>query len=156
MKVTNLAALVEGVAAAARASNTGHAFTVHAPAALPSLVDPLRLEQVVTNLVDNAIKYSPLGAVIDLAVREAGEEVVIVVTDQGVGVAAEHRERIFERFYQAHPEDRLSGLGLGLYISRQIVELHRGHLFPEFPSEGGTRMTIRLPRAEAAALDPRA
>jgi signal transduction histidine kinase len=77
-----------------------------------------------------------------------------VVTDHGVGVPGEHRERIFERFFQAHAEDRLSGLGLGLYISRQIVELHHGRLLPEFPPEGGTRMTMRLPRAAGAGEDP--
>jgi len=145
-KPTDLAALVQGVAAAARAGSDDHGFTVHAPASLQAFVDPLRLEQVLMNLVDNAIKYSPLGSVTDLTLREEGDEVLIVVTDRGIGVPAEYRDRIFDQFYQAHPEDRLSGLGLGLYISRQIVELHRGRLLAEFPAEGGTRMIVVLPK----------
>jgi signal transduction histidine kinase len=108
-------------------------------------VDPLRLEQVLANLIDNAIKYSPDGGPIDVTLTAGGDELQIVVTDEGIGVPPEHRERIFDRFYQAHGERRFGGMGLGLYISRQIVELHGGVLKAEHPREGGTWIVLRLP-----------
>jgi signal transduction histidine kinase len=69
----------------------------------------------------------------------------IEVADRGLGIAPEHRERVFDRFYRAHPDHRISGMGLGLYISRQIVELHGGTLKAQHPERGGTRMVVRLP-----------
>jgi signal transduction histidine kinase len=69
------------------------------------------------------------------------------VRDHGLGIAAGKRKHIFERFYQAHAAGYRSGLGLGLYISRQIVELHGGRIRAEFPRGGGTRFVVRLPVA---------
>ena len=69
--------------------------------------------------------------------------------DHGVGVAAEHRAHIFDRFYQANaggPLTSMAGMGLGLYISRQIVELHGGTIEAEFPDEGGTKFVVTLPK----------
>jgi signal transduction histidine kinase len=67
------------------------------------------------------------------------------VQDQGIGVPEEHRAHLFERFYQAHGATHQSGLGLGLYISREIVLRHGGAIRAEFPTEGGTRMVVTLP-----------
>jgi signal transduction histidine kinase len=75
--------------------------------------------------------------------------VELSVRDRGVGIPAEHRAHIFDRFYQAHAGGQLTnmaGLGLGLYISRQIVELHGGTIEAQFPEDGGTRIVVRLPR----------
>ena len=69
--------------------------------------------------------------------------------DHGIGIAAEHRAHIFERFYQSQPSDQRAGLGLGLYVSRQIVELHGGQIEAEFPDDGGTRMVVWLPERSA-------
>jgi signal transduction histidine kinase len=69
----------------------------------------------------------------------------LVVRDHGLGIAPERRSRIFERFYQAHAESRASGFGLGLFITRHIVELHGGRIHAEFPSDGGTRFIVTLP-----------
>jgi two-component system sensor histidine kinase VicK len=96
--------------------------------------------------VDNAIKYSPAGGPVGLRVASRGDSVRIVVTDRGLGIPAEHRGRIFDRFHQAHQERRLGGMGLGLYISREIVELHGGTLVCEASSEAGTRMAVTVPR----------
>jgi signal transduction histidine kinase len=96
-------------------------------------VDPLRLEQVLTNLLSNAIKCAA-GATVRLAVR-----------DRGLGIPEEHRAHLFDRFYQAHADHYRSGLGLGLYISREIVELHGGPLEAEFPADGGSRFIVTLP-----------
>lgn len=136
--------LVRSVADDARALSDRHEIVVDAPDKLIADVDELRLEQVVTNLLDNAIKYTPNGGRIDVGVRSSGPNAVITVRDRGLGVAPEHRNRLFDRFYQAHP-DR-SGMGLGLYITRQIVERHGGTIYAEAPPDGGTRFVVSIPR----------
>ena len=67
------------------------------------------------------------------------------MTDYGIGIPIERRAHIFERFYQGHGEGYLGGMGIGLYISRQIAELHSGTLITEFPPDASTRMILRLP-----------
>jgi signal transduction histidine kinase len=121
---------------------------LRAPAEVPIWADPLRIEQVVTNLLDNAIKYSPEGGPIEVDVDSVEPGTVrLAVRDHGIGVPPEHRGQIFERFYQAEtvPTKHASGMGLGLYISRQIVELHDGRIAAEFPPDGGTRFVVTLP-----------
>jgi len=147
---TDLVGIVESVAEGARARTSRHSIEVRTPAACPAVADALRLEQVLTNLVDNAIKYSPGGGRVDVELSRQYGTVRLAVTDRGIGVPAEHRGRIFERFHQAHGEKRFGGLGLGLYISRQIVELHGGTIAAQFPEAGGTRMVVTLPAAQNA------
>lgn len=143
---TDVATLVEGVVTDARAWESGHAIVVESQDRPVILVDPLRFEQVLTNLIDNAMKYSPPGSRIEVILARAGPAAVTVrVNDQGIGVPPTHRALIFDRFYQAHADSHLSGLGLGLYISRRIVELHGGTIVAEFPESGGTRFEVRIP-----------
>jgi PAS domain S-box-containing protein len=145
----DVSALVREVIEAARNQLKDHTLVARLPHELVASVDPLRIEQVVTNLVDNAIKYSPDGGQIDVSLGVADGEVVLSVRDRGVGVPVEHREHIFDRFYQAHaggPLTSMAGMGLGLYISRQIVEQHSGTIAAAFPPDGGTIITVRLPR----------
>jgi signal transduction histidine kinase len=83
---------------------------------------------------------------IEVAVCRQGATLVeLSVRDHGLGIPLDKRGRIFERFYQAHQDGYRSGLGLGLFISRQIVELHSGDIRAEFPDDGGTRFIVRLP-----------
>ncbi len=147
---TDVVPIVESVAAGARARTSRHEIEVRAPAACPARVDALRLEQVLTTLVDNAIKYSPDGGPVAIELRRDARTLRLVVADRGLGVPPEHRERIFDRFHQAHAEQRLGGMGLGLYISRQIVELHGGRIETEFPASGGTRFSVTLPLGDDA------
>jgi PAS domain S-box-containing protein len=144
--VTDLVPLVEGVVDTMQASTTRHRLIVRTPATLEALVDPLRFEQVLTNLIDNAIKFSPRDGEIeiDLSLNSIGM-VRLTVTDRGPGIPPEGRQRIFDRFYQARSGDLASGMGLGLYICRQIVEQHGGSIHAEFPTEGGTRFVVILP-----------
>ena len=113
----------------------------------PMQLDPLRAEQVLTNLLDNAIKYSPQGGAIDVELSMPNDDLVeIAVRDHGPGIPPDHREHIFERFYQAgEGQSNAAGMGLGLYISREIVELHGGSIRAEFPEDGGARFVIALP-----------
>ena len=143
---TDVTALAEEVVTAAQARTTNHTVRVRAPSPVRALVDPLRLEQVLTNLLDNAIKYSPKGGPVDVEVSMPGPETVrIAVADRGLGIPAEHRSHIFERFHQAHVAEHAGGMGLGLYVSREIVHLHGGQIEAEDHPGGGTRFVVTLP-----------
>ena len=142
----DLVAIVKSVLASVGAS-AGHVKVYQGPPSLTARVDPLRFEQVITNLVDNAVKFSPHGG--DLLTTLEGLEsgdVRISVRDHGIGVPAQRRDHIFDRFYQAHAEGYYGGMGLGLYISREIVILHGGEIHAEFPEDGGTCFVVTLPR----------
>jgi PAS domain S-box-containing protein len=122
-----------------------HRFTVDAPPQLVARVDAPRIGQVLTNLLDNAVKFSPDGGEIEIHLAQADSTMLLTVRDHGIGVTPEHRAKLFDRFYQAH-ENR-SGLGLGLYICREIVERHSGIIYMEQPPGGGSRFVISLPIA---------
>jgi PAS domain S-box-containing protein len=143
---TDLAELLRAAAETTRQVLRGPTVTVHAPPALPAVVDALRMEQVLSNLLENAVKFSPAGITVEATMAvEKTDTALISVRDHGPGIAEEHRTHIFERFYQVAPSRSTAGLGLGLYISRQIVELHGGELWAEFPPDGGTCFFVRLP-----------
>ena len=150
----DLRALVERVVAAA-AVRTAQPIVVHAPEAIVAMVDPLRLDQALTNLLDNAIKYGAEDQQIDVElIRAADAHVELAVRDRGPGIPEEKRDGIFERFFQAHADGYKSGMGLGLYISRQVADLHGGEIRAEFPSSGGTRFVVRLPIELAEPATP--
>lgn len=109
--------------------------------------DPHRLEQVLDNLVGNAVKYSPDGGRIRVDVRRAGASAQIAVSDRGIGVAAGDLPDLFDRFSRGRNVDdrRFRGLGLGLYICRRIVEEHGGRIWAESELGAGTTMWVELP-----------
>jgi signal transduction histidine kinase len=147
-KEIDLVELVRATLDAAQTTTGVHTLSLDAPQACHVWVDPLRFEQVMSNLIANAVKYSPDGGLVSLAIDTAGaDEVHMVVRDQGLGIPIDRRENLFDRFYQAHGEGQFGGLGLGLYISRQIVELHGGRIWAEFPADGGSHFHISLPIA---------
>jgi PAS domain S-box-containing protein len=114
----------------------------------PIQADADRLEQVLTNLLDNARKYSPDGGTIALALWHVGEEVVLSVSDSGIGLPPDAADAIFHPFGRAlnATSQNLPGMGLGLYICRNIVERHGGHIVAESAGEGqGTTFTVTLP-----------
>ncbi|MES2325037.1 MAG: response regulator [Pseudomonadota bacterium] len=119
--------------------------------------DPTRLEQIATNLIDNALKYTPAGGSIDISVRAEGDDILLRVRDSGVGIAAELLPHVFDVFVQGSITlDRSEGgLGIGLALVRRLVELHGGSV--SAGSEGanaGSVFDIRLPRAQAAPPEP--
>ncbi len=144
----DLVGLVREVAEASQAVAPEFTVDVRASAPAHTLVDPLRVEQVLVNLIDNARKYSPAGTRIDISVLPDPETIRVEVRDHGQGVPEAERERIFERFHRL-AQDR-NGLGLGLHISREIARRHGGDLVVEAPDDGGSRFVLRLPRQPGA------
>ncbi|QOL49211.1 response regulator [Massilia litorea] len=123
--------------------------------------DPTRLEQVATNLIDNALKYTPAGGTIDITIGLEGEEVLLTVRDTGVGIAPDLLPHVFDVFVQGSISlDRAQGgLGIGLSLVRRLVELHGGSVSATSGGASeGSAFTIRLPRAQApeAAATPHA
>jgi PAS domain S-box-containing protein len=115
--------------------------------------DPTRLAQVVSNLLDNAAKYTPPGGAIELRAERAGNEALISVADNGIGFAPELAERLFEPFAQWAPAGQAAtGLGIGLSLVRGVVELHGGSVRAASEGPGkGSRFEVRLPLAAAPA-----
>jgi signal transduction histidine kinase len=117
--------------------------------------DPDRLQQIIGNLVSNAIKFTPDGGVIEVSLRSDGGSAQITVSDNGAGVSPEFLPHVFDKFRQAENPDpgQNRGLGLGLAIVRHLVEMHEGAVYAESQGVGkGATFTIRLPLQSAAAL----
>ncbi len=107
--------------------------------------DPLRMGQVVSNLLSNASKYAAATA-IELTLRTAGDRAIMTVADRGPGIATEHHERVFGRFERASDPRHHGGLGLGLYVTQQIVNAHGGDIRVSNRDGGGALLTVNLPR----------
>jgi len=125
--------------------------TLRAPDAMSAHVDRDRIGQVISNLLENAVKYSPDGGPIRVTAERRGGELEVLVADVGVGIPPEHRDNVFERFYQADGEAgrrRFGGLGLGLYISRAIIDAHGGRIWaaPNVEDGRGSVFGFRIPR----------
>jgi signal transduction histidine kinase len=162
-QVMDLRALVDAVVEHCQDTMSArHTIVVRGPAQLQLVADPTRIEQVLTNLLDNAIKYSPNGGEIEIELSSPTPPlspttdrplVHLAVRDHGLGIPPDRRARLFQRFYQAHTEGHLSGLGLGLFISRHIVERHGGRIWATHPEDGGTRFLVALPADGSGAPD---
>ena len=142
--------LAETVAERHRPRSPAHTITTEFPPDFPIMQgDREKLRMVLANLVDNAVKYSPEGGPIVIGGRAEADHVVVAVHDQGIGIPAEEREHVFERFHRV--DTRLSrttqGVGLGLYICKVIVEAHGGSISVDSPGPGrGSTFLVRLPR----------
>ncbi len=110
-------------------------------------VDPDRMEQVLVNLIHNAIKFTPSGGEITILAYQKAHNVIFLVRDTGVGISAENLPRIFERFYKADPSRSGGGTGLGLSIARHLVEAHGGRIWAESEPGKGSSFYISLPAA---------
>ena len=148
--------IAEQVIAQRRALVPDHPLSLQVQPGLPLVeADPVRVEQVLANLVDNAIKYSPAGGHITIHVDLVGDSVEVSVSDHGVGISAEHAERLFDRFYRVDGAVARStrGVGLGLFICRALVEAHGGRIWVESQPGKGSTFHFTLPAlAEAAVL----
>ena len=116
--------------------------------------DDLRLEQVLQNLIQNAVKYSPMGGTITVQVEAREDWVCVAVHDRGIGIPEESLPRLFQRFYRAKNADaqHISGMGVGLYVVKEIVLLHSGEVEVSSTEGEGSTFTICLPRLEEALV----
>ena len=147
----DLAEEVRGAVARLEREYPNRTIEVTIPGQIPVHADRDRIGQVLTNLLDNAVKYSPDGGPIRVVAERRGGEAEVRVSDAGVGIPPEHRDHVFERFYQADGDAgrrRFGGLGLGLYISRAIIDAHGGRIWAAENTEDGhgSVFGFRVPR----------
>lgn len=136
--------LVQEVVTLFEAGSPQHRFAITVPAEnIPVRCDSLRIEQVLSNLVSNAIKYSPEATAIEISAAREGDSAVITVTDHGIGIPAEEHSTLFQPFRRVGlSKESIPGVGLGLFVVRQIVDAHGGRI--EVDSEPGRGSTFRL------------
>jgi two-component system, OmpR family, sensor histidine kinase BaeS len=141
-----------GLAAAAADSQAGRfetaGITLHRQlAAAQILGDPRWLHQVITNLLTNALKFTPAGGRVTIATQSAGTHALLTVTDTGTGIPADELPRIFDRFWRGRQAAQTSGSGIGLAVAAELAQAHGGHLSATSQPGRGTQMTLALPGA---------
>lgn len=141
-----LSDLVEELAERYRtqAAEAGCSLVVSVDPDIIGRLDRIRFEQVIANLLSNAIKYGP-GKPIRIELKRKDSQAIVAVQDQGIGIAEEDLERVFDRFERIESDRTVGGLGLGLYISRQIVEAHGGRVWADSRAGSGSVFTVQFP-----------
>ncbi len=127
-----------------------HHLDISIPEAIPPvLADDVRIGEVLTNLVDNAVKFSDDGTTIKIEARRSNNEVIISVADEGIGIPPELLEKVFERFFQGngHKNTRRKGSGPGLSICRGILDAHEGKIWVESKPGKGSKFSFSLPES---------
>ena len=154
MEQVRLDALLNEAVEAMRPTADAEAVTMTAelaPALAAAHGNPDKLQRVLFNLIQNAIHHTPPDGSVTVRAESVGDAIEIEVADTGLGIAGEHRERVFEPFYRADGARTAGGAGLGLAVSRAIVEAHGGSIWLE-DAAVGTRVRFRLPAGSAAPL----
>jgi two-component system phosphate regulon sensor histidine kinase PhoR len=152
---TDLRALLIGVTVrmTAQAEQRGVALTLAPLDALPTLtIDGARIAQVLLNLLQNALAFTPRGGTVTLSASVHADHIALQVQDTGVGIAPEDLPHIFERFYKADRARSGGGTGLGLAIAKHLVERHGGCIWAESVPQHGTTVTCTLPRGVVSTL----
>jgi PAS domain S-box-containing protein len=153
----DLASLLRAAVVAFRPLSDRHALAADIPDGLPAAYgDAMATDIIIGQLLENAFKYSPDGGAVTIAARHDGDQIEVTVQDEGIGITAADRERVFERFVQGEAGDRrrFGGIGLGLYIVRQLARAQDGDVdVQEQPAAGGTVMRLQL-RCAAAVTGP--
>jgi len=154
---TRLDAIVERVLTVMDAERGQHRIDYsHPPESVRIRGDPYRLEQVIANLLENALKYSPADSTVRVTLDVRGDFALLSVADEGIGIPRDQQEQLFERYFRARNVSVTSygGLGLGLYISRDIVERHGGRIWVESEVGRGATFYVALPLLSAANPTP--
>ncbi len=143
---TDLATLVRQVAQGYEVATPDHHIHVEAPPELVGNWDEDRLAQVLNNLIGNAVRYSPSGGEVWVRLERRDGQALLSVTDQGLGLAPEELATLFQPFRRGTRAEKPEGMGLGLYITKGIVEAHGGHIWAESPGPGqGSTFYVSLP-----------
>jgi len=143
---TDLAEITRRVAALQQTASADHLLILDAPEHLEGMWDGERLNQLLTNLISNAVKYSPAGGAVRVSVRGAAGEVCVSVADHGIGLNPSEIQRLFQPFTRMNSNQGIEGVGLGLYISKAIVEAHGGRIWVESVPGQGSTFTVALPQ----------
>jgi two-component system, sensor histidine kinase and response regulator len=155
LEPVDVPALTREVAERLQMSTSSHAIAVEVDGSFeaPVVADRDHLEQVLDNLLSNAIKFSPEGGPIVVRASDRGEEVVVSISDPGMGIPRDKLESVFGLFYQAEDpvSRRTGGMGLGLYISKEIITRHGGRIWAESKGSQGSTFSFSLPRAKTPA-----
>ena len=137
-----------------RTQTSQHVLSVDFPPTWPLVqADAARLEQVLSNLIGNAIKYSPTGGAVRVTGRVLPDEVIVSVSDEGIGIPVEEQARIFERFYRVDDalSRRTAGSGLGLYLAKAVIDAHGGRIWVESAPGHGASFSFALPALKRPA-----
>ena len=128
--------------------------SVRLPRDLPLVeIDSLMIERVFSNLLENAVKYTPSGTMIEISAATDQNQLLVTVSDHGPGIPAGEEERIFEKFHRVASEGNLGGAGLGLTICRAIVEAHGGRMWADNLPSGGAAIHFALPLTEPPSIE---
>lgn len=147
-KLVKLLPLIEKVAAAQRTYTHKHQVVIDIESELPDIIaDEDKVDQILTNLINNAIKYSPKGGTVTVTGGVDGDTVKISVTDQGMGIPKDHLTKVFDRFHRVDNRDtrKIGGTGIGLYLVKHLVEAHGGSIWVESEVGVGTTFMFELP-----------
>jgi signal transduction histidine kinase/DNA-binding response OmpR family regulator len=152
---TDLAALVRATVDATVLRASGHMINTEIPDRGPFVsVDPVRMAQVVSNILDNATKYTPAGGKIVVSLQHDDDDAVLRIVDTGIGIAPQNLERVFDLFAQVERGSGGRGLGIGLALVRRLLELQGGTVTANSPGEGlGTEIVVRLPYLSKPAAE---
>jgi two-component system sensor histidine kinase KdpD len=143
---TDLLDLVNAAINQTSGNTCQHTIKVNVPADLPLVsIDGVLIAQVLTNLMDNACKYSPPGSSITISASLSKNQVEFSVRDCGIGIPEEDLDRVFNKFYRVHRKETITGTGLGLSICRGIVEAHCGRIWAKNNLDRGITITFVLP-----------
>jgi signal transduction histidine kinase len=144
----DLLLLCKDAVAAARLGESSHRLALDAEGPVPGLFDPLRVEQVLTNLISNAARYSPPGSTITVRLRATPATATVEISDQGIGIPPEQLDRVFTPFFRATNASTMhkGGLGLGLHITHEIVRRHGGSIRVRSTVGVGSTFIVELPR----------
>jgi two-component system, OmpR family, sensor histidine kinase KdpD len=128
---------------------SSHQIKIDLPVNLPFIsADFSLVVQALVNILDNAVKYSPVGSSIEIKGYPVDKTINIEIADRGIGIPSQDLERIFDNFYRVHRPEKVTGTGLGLSIVRGIIEANGGRVIAEKRPEGGTIIRVSLPIAE--------
>lgn len=146
----NIETLINEVVDEMKVTATTHTINVDGCAPVEVNADQDKIQSVISNLISNAIKYSPGGTLVNVGCKTYKTEVVVSVSDKGIGIKPGDAERIFDRYYRVESRDtrHISGFGIGLYLSAEIVERHGGRIWLESESGKGSTFYFSLPLAD--------
>ncbi len=145
----NLGQIISDSTALWKSTSSWHRLLLHVPAETVWIQgDPVRLEQIVTNLMSNAMKYSPQGGDVFVTLRDTGSHIELCIEDQGIGISADEIQKVFEPYYRSPlTQSLIPGMGIGLWVTKKLVETHAGAIQVKSKVGVGSVFEVRIPKS---------